>query len=283
MQPRWRKYHQEEARMKASYLFVFLCMIASLCYALELPEAIVLVEGGTFHNGSGEVSLNSYYIGKNEVTQAEYQAVAKTKKSFFADKPNNPVECVSWFEAIAYCNNRSRAELLKPCYSFADLGTNPADWPVGWYLSAENQTKIHCDWEANGYRLPTEMEWYYAAMGGKLSKGYKYSGSDDWAAVGWFRDYVSPEETKAVGTKSPNELGIYDMSGNVSEWCWDLMGELGTEPLNNPKGAESGMERIIRGGNWFANPDYSPINNRKSIEPQEAGYNIGFRVCRNAE
>lgn len=269
--------------MKATYLFVFLCLIASLVYAVEAPEGFVLVEGGTFHNGSADVNISSFWMSKFEVTQAEYLESTKVKKSFFADKPNNPVECVSWFEAIAYCNMRSRAELLHPCYSYGDLGTNPADWPVGWYLKDDNQANIHCDWEADGYRLPTEMEWLYAAKGGKLSKNYQYSGSDDWQTVAWFRDYESPEAPKAVGTKSPNELGIYDMSGNVSEWCWDLMGDLSTELQSDPKGADSGIDRVFRGGNWFTEPPYAKLSMRKSLEPMNGSYNLGFRVCRKVK
>lgn len=269
--------------MKATYLFVFFCIAAIMVYAVDVPAGFILVEGGTFNNGVAEISLSSFYMGKCEVTQAEYQASTKIKKSFFAGKPNNPVEGVSWFEAIAYCNLRSLAEGLNPCYTYSNLGNNPLNWPVSWYLNNDNQDIISCDWTANGYRLPTEMEWLYAAKGGKQSKGYSYSGSDDWTAVAWFSGSANPNETQPVGTKAPNEIGLHDMSGNVAEWCWDRFGSLPAEASSNPRGASEGIDRCFRGGSFNSNPDYSTITIRKPLEPMEGSYNLGFRICRNAE
>ncbi|MGN1235902.1 MAG: formylglycine-generating enzyme family protein [Bacteroidaceae bacterium] len=184
------------------------------------------VEGGTFTMGATseqqdpyddekpthQVTLSSYYIGETEVTQALWTAVMGNNPSRFKGD-NNPVEQVSWND----------------CQEF---------------ISKLNSItgKI--------FRLPTEAEWEYAARGGKESKGYQYSGSNYLDDVAWYTDN-SGSKTHIVKTKQPNELGIYDMSGNVWEWCQDWKGSYSTGSQTNPKGPSSGSHRVNRGGSWF--------------------------------
>ena len=201
----------------------------------------IYVQGGSFMMGSNagdndekpihEVSVSSFYIGKYLVTQKEWQEVMGSNPSYFKGDML-PVEKISWYDAIEYCNKRSIKEGLQPCYSGS--GAN-----------------ISCDWTANGYRLPKEAEWEYAARGGKKSKGYKYSGSDDIKKVAWY-DSNSGSKTHPVGEKQANELGIYDMSGNVWEWCWDWYSRdyYSESPSSNPRGPSSGDYRVLRGGAW---------------------------------
>ncbi len=231
----------------------------------------VLVKGGTFSMGSssGEkdekpvhsVTLSSFYMCDHEVTQAEYKAVTGKNPSYFSGN-NKPVEQVSWFDAIEYCNALSRKEGLTPCYTEKD----------GAYT---------CNFNANGYRLPTEAEWEYAARGGSKSKGYKYSGASAAGNVAWSKD--NSTSTRDVKSKTANELGLYDMSGNVSEWCWDWYGSYGSASSTNPKGASSGQYRARRGGSWSDASTATSVTYRDGNSPTRTANNRGFRVVRNAE
>jgi len=195
---------------------------------IKIPANFVRVEGGTFQMGSPSgvydnerpvhtVTVSSFYISKYEVNRKEWQEVMKRRGVPGGD--NLPVS-VSWYEAIEYCNERSKKEGLSPCYRGA--GDN-----------------ITCDWSANGYRLPTEAEWEYAAKGGnKDLLIYIYSGNNNAASVAWYIDNSS-KAIKPVGTKSPNSLGIFDMSGNVSEWCWDLYDNYTNTVKYNPHGPDA--------------------------------------------
>jgi formylglycine-generating enzyme len=178
-------------------------------------EEMVFVEGGTFQMGSNvgdldekpvhQVTVSDFYIGKYEVTQKEWVEIMGSNPSHFKGD-NLPVEKVSWFDAIEYCNKRSVQEGLNPVYSI-NGNTSPSDWTNG---------KIVANWDADGYRLPTEAEWEYSARGGNKSRGFTYSGSNTIGEVAWYRDN-SGRKTNSVGQKKPNELGIYDMTGNVWE------------------------------------------------------------------
>ena len=215
---------------------------------------MVRVEAGTFTMGATaemkdpfdwekpthQVTLtNDYYIGKYEVTQALWQAVMGNNPSYFKGG-NLPVEQVSWDD----------------CQEF---------------LSKLNSIT------GKKFRLPTEAEWEYAARGGKKSRGYQYSGSNNLSDVAWY-DRKSNNKTHAVGTKQSNELGIYNMSGNVCEWCQDLFEEYSSSSQVNPTGANSGSHRVFRGGSWNGYARYCRSSYRNSISPDGRGYDFGLRL-----
>ena len=238
-----------------------------------------LVGGGTFNNGTSDVTVSSFYLGKYEVTQSEYEAVMGNNPSTFTDVTNGPVEKVSWFDAIEYCNRRSMDEGLTSCYSYSSYGTYPDDWPVGWNSNYFNAANVSCSWTADGYRLPTEAEWHFAARGGNDTQNYAYSGSNTIGDVAW---YISNSvKTHTVGTKASNELGTYDMSGNVREWVWDRWAAsyLGGAQTN-PHGPESGDYRVGRGGSWCNSADNCTVSSRFYSGATYSNYYIGFRLCR---
>lgn len=232
------------------YLLVILVfMLANRAKAQPVIE-MVFVEGGTFQMGSnsGEshekpvhsVTLSSFNIGKYEVTQAQWKAVMGNYRSSFPGCDNCPVEQVSWDD-------------------------------VQVYLSKLNSQT------GKSYRLPTEAEWEYAAKGGRQSKGYTYSGSNDLGAVAWYNEN-SGSKTHSVGGKQANELGVYDMSGNVWEWCSDWYGPYNSYNETNPTGASSGQDRVFRGGSFAygAPPCRNAIRNY--FVPFVRGNNGGFRL-----
>ncbi len=246
-----------------------------------MPESFIYIDGGTFDNDGREVTLSSFYLDKYEVTQSEYQAVIGTNPSHFPNVSNGPVEMVSWTDAIVYCNKRSISEGLTPCYqlyynSEYDYGTIPANWPNG--LLSQGKMYIQCNWDANGYRLPTNAEWQFAARGGNQTHNYMYSGSNNQELVAWY-SLNSNETTHTIGTKAANELGLFDMSGNVWEWVWDYYGELSNEPQTNPHGPASGMSTIFLGGGW---EDNVALHYTANYFPGNSWNWSGFRVCRIA-
>ncbi|MDD4035588.1 MAG: formylglycine-generating enzyme family protein, partial [Candidatus Cloacimonetes bacterium] len=247
--------------------------------SLPMPENFILVEGGTFNNGTSDVTISSFYIDKYELTQAGYRAVMGSNPSNWAGNPNRPVEHVSWFNAIEYCNRRSIQEGLTPCYSYSTFGTNPDNWPSDWNTNANNHTNVSCNWSANGYRLPTEMEWMFAAKGGNQSQGYTYSGSNTIADVAWYSSN-SGSRTHDVGEKTANELGTYDMSGNVWEWCWDIRGTYPGGSQTDPHGATSGSYRVLRGGGWSDDANLCTVSLRADINATFSFNFLGFRCVR---
>jgi len=241
---------------------------------------MIFIEGGSYMMGSNEgyddekpvhkVKLNSFYVGKCEVTQMEWVAVMGSNPSRWKGD-NLPVESVSWYDAIAYCNKLSITEGLSPCYSIG-VNTIPADWSEG---------TIDIDWSADGYRLPTEAEWEYAARGGNQSKGYQYSGSNDIGKVAWYLGN-SGRKTLTVGTKQANELGIHDMSGNVWEWCWDWYGSgyYTHSPASDPTGPASGSSRVLRGGSWNHLAGRCRVADRHDDFPDSWFIFYGLRILR---
>ena len=245
----------------------------------DYSSIFIFVEGGTFNNGTSDVTISSFYIDKYELTQAGYEAVMGVNPSYFAGNPNRPVEQVSWFNAIEYCNRRSMQEGLTPAYSYSTYGTDPSNWPSGWNTIAANHTNVSCNWSANGYRLPTEMEWMFAAKGGNQSQGYTYSGSNDINAVAWYSSN-SFNTTHAVGTKAANELGTFDMSGNVWEWVWDIYGSYPGGSQTDPHGATSGSYRVWRGGSWYSHADGCTVSYRTTTYATVSNGSVGFRCVR---
>ncbi len=262
---------------------------------IPIPPNFVLVEGGTINNGLYNVDIGTFYIDMYELTQKEYSKIMGHNP--VNDYPMDvhgtgdfyPVYYVSWYNAIEYCNRRSINEDLIPCYSYTTYGTDPANWPIGWNTNVSNHTNISCDWtEANGYRLPTEMEWMYTARGGnQTTHNYTYSGSDNVNDVAWYGSYPpadgggnSDMTTHIVGGKLANELGIFDMSGNIWEWCWDQWDRL-SPYVDAPYGSGSGGFRISRGGCWKYSPRFCAITIRSGDTIYPGNRSIGFRVCRN--
>ncbi|MDR2970771.1 MAG: formylglycine-generating enzyme family protein [Bacteroidales bacterium] len=217
---------------------------------------MVYVQGGIFNMGctseqgsdcwdnekpAHQVTVGSFYIGKYEVTQALWWAVMGNNPSYFKGD-NLPVEKVSWDD-------------------------------VQQFIRKLNEMT------GKRFRLPTEAEWEYAARGGNKSQGYKYSGSNSLYNVAWYDDN-SGEKTHPVGTKNPNELGIYDMSGNVWEWCGDWYGEnyYSSSPASNPTGPSYGSARVLRGDSWGASAEHCRVSRRHSNAPDDRADDYGFRL-----
>jgi len=253
--------------------------------SIQIEENMILVPSGSFLMGNlyvatplHTVNLNSYYIGKYEITQAEWLAVMGTNPSnnYGIDKP---VDNISWYDALVYCNLRSAAEGLDPCYYITGYA-NPANWgPVPIY---DNTTwnSVSCSFGASGYRLPTEAEWEYAARGRSAYHVYDYSGSDVLGNVAWYNGN-SGGFTQLGGYKLGNELSLFDMTGNVAEWNWDRYEAYTQDTQNNPTGATTGNTRVIRGGSVSdATNDFYHVSARKNILPSVKNSGTGLRVVR---
>ncbi|MDP4180121.1 MAG: SUMF1/EgtB/PvdO family nonheme iron enzyme [Bacillota bacterium] len=267
----------------------------------EKTDKFVLVKGGTFKNKNSsyygkKVTISNFYIGKYEVTQREWIDVMGSNPSEFKDKnwqidmasnPSEfkgnvlPVEMVSWYDCVEYCNKRSIKEGFKPYYNIdnkRDPNNKNDDDNLKWTVTINKG--------ANGYRLLTEAEWEYAASGGQLSKNYKYSGSDEvdevawyWANSGdsfltgfWNSKIIKSNnnKTKHIGTKKSNELGLYDMSGNVREWCWDWYEDVDSDSST----------RVLRGGGWLGDLFCCESSFRGNWIANSRGNDTGLRVCR---
>ena len=216
---------------------------------------MVRVEGGTFMMGATneqgsdayddekpahQVTLSTFSIGETEVTQELWQAVMGSNPSKFKGS-KRPVEMVSW----------------EDCQTF---------------ISKLNQLT------GRSFRLPTEAEWEYAARGGNRSNGYKYAGSNSIGDVAWYIDNSS-STTDDVGTKRANELGLYDMAGNVYEWCSDWFGSYSSGAQTNPCGASSGSYRVLRGGSWNSGACFCRVSYRINIMPKDFGNHLGLRLA----
>jgi formylglycine-generating enzyme required for sulfatase activity len=264
------------------FSFLFFFVNSSFSKLEKASTEVVLVQGGTFKMGDTvdgsdedderpvhEVTVKSFYIGKFEVTFADYeQFCTETERMVPPDggygKENRPVINTSWFDAVEFCNWLSKKEGLSMAYT------------------TEGATNVTCNFSANGYRLPTEAEWEYAAKGGNKSKNYVFSGSNSIKDVGWYTENADGK-TQSGGGKSPNELGIFDMTGNVWEWCWDWYERkyYAASVKDNPTGPKTGTAKVLRGGAWFSDQTYSRTSERFNRAP-DIRFNYGFRVCRTA-
>ena len=190
-----------------------------------------------------------------------------------------PAYYVSWYDTLVYCNLRSIAESLTPCYRIGE-STNPADWNgivssdgkyCGPSVDSDTWNAVTCDFNANGYRLPTSAEWEYLARGGPAYENYIYAGSDDIDAVSWWRnnsaDASGSNRSHEVMGKNPNSLGIYDMSGNEYEWCWD---------------SYAAGERAERGGSWNTTAPYHAVLSVRGYTYFGKSFLLGFRLVRTA-
>ncbi|MFM7153873.1 MAG: formylglycine-generating enzyme family protein, partial [Bacteroidota bacterium] len=188
------------------------------------------------------VTLSDYYIGETEVTQAQWKAVMGDNPSGFNGCDDCPVENVSWNDAQKFI------------------------------------TRLNARAGSPRYRLPTEAEWEYAARGGANSRSYQYAGSNDINEVAWY-DVNSRFKTHPVKGKKPNELGVYDMSGNVYEWCSDWYGYYLAASQTNPQGPSAGVFRVFRGGGWFDAAGYCRASFRNDDGPGGRGIYLGFRLA----
>ena len=222
----------------------------------DVEFKMVKVSGGTFQMGCTSeqdtcaseneqpvhsVTLSDYYIGQTEVTQELWQAVMGSNPSRFKGDNQRPVEKVSWDDCQEFIEKLNR-------------------------LTGKN------------FRLPTEAEWEYAARGGSKSRGYKYSGSNNPDAVAWYND-DSGSETHPVAHKQANESGLYDMSGNVWEWCFDRYGDYSSNSQTNPRGASTGGDRVMRGGSWYNGVRHMRVSDRCNRTPYDCNDGIGLRLA----
>jgi len=239
----------------------------------KLSIPMTKVAGGTFQMGSNDsdwtnpihtVTVDSFYIGTYEITQDIYEQVMGTNPSNF-EGARLPVETVNWYDAVEFANALSRKDGLDEVYT----------------IDGED---VVCDWDKKGYRLPTEAEWEYAARGGAKNQGYTYAGSNTVGDVAWYFDNSS-NKTHNVGSKTANELGLYDMSGNVWEWCWDYSDKYPASAQMNPRGPLSGSGRVIRGSSWCGFVLFMSLANRTALTPsiRISSIGIGFRLVLPAD
>ena len=256
---------------------------------LMAPDGFVFVQGGPFVNTTSnlygsDVIVEDFFIGIHQVTQREWIEVMSDNPSRFIED-DHPVENVSWYDAILFANRRSELVGLEPFYTIDKDNEDPnnfsSDDEIRWTVGINEG--------ANGYRLPTEVEWEYAAGGGQKSKSFTFSGSNDPDEVAWYfrnsgDEYLTgfwhrsaldgnDASTNPVGEKLANELGIYDMSGNVREWNWNWYG--------NELNPTQGFARVIRGGGWVGDEETARTYIRRYMEPHFRFPDLGIRLVRS--
>lgn len=277
--------------MRKLYLNLLFTVLASVTTALGQKFAtfkpeMVYVEGGTYKMGSTksdakaekdefdarEVTVSSFEMSKYEVTVYEWSTFVKENKNMkmppqqrWGLNDDFPITNVTWEDAIWFCNWLSKKNFLDPVYSIKN-------------------GQIHCDFDKNGFRLPTEAEWEYAAKGGNKSRNTAYSGHNNLELISWYGKN-SGKSPRTVGTKMPNELGIYDMTGNVWEWCWDWYNEYyyNYGENNDPRGPEKGVNRCIRGGSWDTMDAFLRNANRSNVFQRDSNGYYGVRVVKNTK
>ena len=270
--------------------------------AVTIPEGFVKVLGATIKGDetwtptssvfvSGRsLTIPDLYVCDHEVTRGEYKSLMGEDPSTASaydkdgneltgdDVLNNPVNYVNWYAAIAYCNKLSVKEGLDCAYTVSGI----SDWENLAYSDIPTSgdstwNAATCNFTANGYRLPTEAEWEWLARGGQ---NYTYAGSDTVGDVAWYTSNTKDTGSRDVKTKAANGYGLYDMSGNVWEWCWDWYGSISSS--SGASGASSGDGRVLRGGSWYYNANYCKVAFRSFSSPYNRFKIYGFRLVRNA-
>ena len=245
------------------------------------PESEVFVSGR-------RLTIPDLYVSDHEVTRGEYKAVMGSDPSIASayDKDgneltgeavlNNPVNYISWYDALVYCNKLSIKENLTPCYTI-NGSTDPDKWGTVPTSNDNTWDAATCNFEANGYRLPTVAEWEWLARGGEE---YTYAGSDSVDDVAWYTSNTNDTGTREVKTKAANGYGLYDMSGNVYERCWDWYGSINESTA--AAGAASGDGRVRRGGSWFFDAFFCEVALRSYDDPYVRLTISGMRVVRSS-
>ena len=225
-------------------------------YEMEIRPGVFITQY-TWERPVHAVTLDVFKISSTEITQEQYRVVMGTSPSKFYGFDNLPVENVSWEDAVTFCNKLSEMTGLEPCYDLAS-----------W----------ECDFTRNGFRLPTEAEWEYACRGGgDLEWGSGSTGPGDLGRIAWFRENSS-HMTNPVRSKAPNSAGLYDMQGNVLEWCNDFYNQYNCNHQTNPAGPSHGRGRVARGGSWAsAAVDLRPSTRRGRYQNYKDRY-LGFRI-----
>ncbi|GHV11843.1 hypothetical protein FACS189491_03800 [Spirochaetia bacterium] len=259
-------------------------------------EGFVRIEGGTFTMGSPAsdvdrfydetqqhtVTISTFYMGKYEVTQKEWAAVMGSNPSRFKGD-TLPVEMVSWYDAIEYCNKRSEKEGLRPAYTIDKSRFDPNNYA---FTDSEFEWKndtirwiVTVNRNANGYRLPTEAEWEYACRAGTATP-FSTGNNITTNQANYDEKGIYMVMTTTVGSFAPNRWGLYDMHGNVEEWCWDWYGDYSTAAQTDPAGAASGAGRVLRGGSWGSLARFLRSAFRHDSIPSNRDIGFGFRVVR---
>ena len=253
-------------------------MIRYEIFEKDIHSSMIKIEGGTFLlEDKIECEVSDFYLGQYLVSQQLWEQVMGENPHKEFHGKDLPMEPISWYDCVEFCNRLSELEGLEKVYQIDKSRKDPHNTSnfdkLKWVVAP--------NFEADGYRLPTETEWEYAARGGKYVKESEYAGSVELKEVGWFRRN-SHRETQVVGIQLPNELGLYGLTGNVWEWCWDWRGNYPSKRIKNYRGPEQGDYRVLRGGSWYDDAEYCRVSYRYGYVPDFRRLSYGIRLARTA-